>query len=98
MSDQEEVERVIIPDQEGNEEVFEVLFKFDVEQTGKQYMLVIPEEGDPEVDEVYAFRYEEGDNEELALYLIEDDEEWDIVESTFQTILEDEDLKGHQST
>ncbi|WP_202080162.1 DUF1292 domain-containing protein [Caldalkalibacillus salinus] len=87
----EDVEKIIIPDEEGNEEVFEVLYKFDVEQTGKQYMMVIPVDGDPEVDEVYAFRYEEN-GDDLSLFIIEDDKEWEIVESTFQTLIEEEDL------
>jgi uncharacterized protein YrzB (UPF0473 family) len=93
MSDQE-VEKVIIPDENGEEEVFEVLFKFDVDQTRKQYVMLVPENGDEEeVDDVYAFRYEE-DGDSITLYLIEDDEEWNIVESTFQTIVEDEQLRG----
>lgn len=87
----EEAEQIIIPDEDGNEEVFEVLYKFDVDQTGKQYMMVIPIDGDPEVDEVYAFRYEE-DGDDLSLFTIDDDKEWEIVEATFQTLLEEEDL------
>ncbi|MDQ0339552.1 uncharacterized protein YrzB (UPF0473 family) [Caldalkalibacillus uzonensis] len=99
----EEEERIIIPDEEGKEEVFNVLCKFDVEQTGKQYILLVPadQEEDPEVEEqeVYAFRYEEtretdGGRERINLYLIEDDEEWNIVESTFQTLVEEEELDG----
>ncbi|EGL83503.1 UPF0473 protein [Caldalkalibacillus thermarum TA2.A1] len=99
----EEEERIIIPDEEGNEEVFNVLYKFDVEQTGKQYILLVPadQEKDPEAEEqeVYAFRYEEtreidGGRERINLYLIEDEEEWDIVESTFQTLLEEEQVEG----
>lgn len=95
-ANEEEVERIIIPDDEGNEMVFEVLFRFDVDQTGNQYVLVVPEEseaGEDEAEEVYAFRYEEDDEEQITLYKIEDDEEWDIVESTFQTLLEEEDLQ-----
>lgn len=88
----EEIEQIIIPDEEGNEEVFDVLYKFDVEQTGKQYMMVIPVDGDPEVDEVYAFRYEE-EGDDISLFLIEDDNEWEVVEATFQTLLEEEDLQ-----
>lgn len=89
---EEEVEQIIIPDEDGNEEVFEVIAKFDVESTGNQYVMVVPVEGDPEVDEVYAFRYEENGND-LSLYLIEDDDEWEIVESTFQTLLDEEELQ-----
>ena len=73
--------------------LFEVLYKFDVEQTGKQYMMVIPVEGDPEVDEVYAFRYEE-EGDDISLFIIEDDAEWEVVEATFQTILEEEELQA----
>lgn len=94
----DEEERIIIPDEDGNEEVFHVLMKFDVEETGKQYILLVPEEQDrPDVEEqeVYAFRYEEsdegeGERDRINLYLIEDDEEWEIVESTFQTLLEED--------
>jgi uncharacterized protein YrzB (UPF0473 family) len=93
----DEEERIIIPDEDGNEEVFNVLLKFDVKETGKQYILLTPADQDgPEVteQEVYAFRYEEsgdaaGDRERINLYLIEDDEEWDMVEATFQTLLEE---------
>lgn len=93
----EEEERIIIPDEDGNEEVFNVLLKFDVEETGKQYILLTPADQDGpehEEQEVYAFRYEEseeahGEQERINLYLIEDDEEWDIVESAFQTLLEE---------
>lgn len=88
---EDEVERIIIPDEDGNEEVFEVLYKFDVPTTGNQYVMVVPVEGDPEVDEVYAFRYED-DGDDIQLYLIEDDEEWEIVESTFQTLLDEEEI------
>jgi uncharacterized protein YrzB (UPF0473 family) len=91
-NEEEEVEQIIIPDEEGNEEVFEVLYKFDVEQTGNLYMMVIPVDGDPEVDEVYAFRYEE-EGDDISLFIIEDDKEWEIVEATFQTILEQEELQ-----
>lgn len=100
----EEEERIIIPDEDGNEEVFHVLMKFDVEETGKQYILLVPEDQDrPDVteQEVYAFRYEEcgeeeGERERINLYLIEDDEEWDLVESTFQTLLEEDVLDDDQ--
>lgn len=91
-NENQEVETIIIPDEDGNEEEFEVLYRFDVEQTGKQYMMVIPLEGDPEVDEVYAFRYEDNGEDDLTLFLIEDDAEWEVVEATFQTLLEQEDL------
>lgn len=91
MSDQFEVsnqpEIIYIPDEQGNEEEFEVYMKFEVDGSDAKYMMVIPAEGsDAEVDEVYAFRYEE-DGEDLKLFTIEDEEEWNIVEETFHTLI-----------
>lgn len=90
----DEVEYVFIPDEEGNEERFEVIYKFDTDD-GRKYLLLVPadEDGDDsEEQEVLAFRYEEegDDNEGLTLYTIESDEEWDLVEEAFNTFAESE--------
>ncbi|MFZ0474257.1 MAG: DUF1292 domain-containing protein, partial [Halobacillus sp.] len=79
----EKEERIVIPDENGEEHLFEVLFTFDVEQTEQSYIAVIPaEQNEGDEVEVFAFRYEEKGNEEddLALYQIESDEEWEMVE------------------
>ncbi|SEC73885.1 DUF1292 domain-containing protein [Paenibacillus sp. GP183] len=95
---QDEPEIIYIPDDEGNEEEFEVIMKFEVDGSDKKYMMVVPMEGDDETDEVYAFRYEEDDNgDDLKLFTIEDEEEWNIVEETFNTLMaeyEEEDEKA----
>lgn len=83
----EEPEIIYIPDEEGNEEEFEVIMKFEVDGSDQKYMMVVPlvsENADE--DEVYAFRYEE-DGDDLKLYTIEDEEEWNMVEETFNTLL-----------
>ncbi|MDR7073604.1 DUF1292 domain-containing protein [Fictibacillus barbaricus] len=93
----EERERIIIPDENGDENLFEVLFKFDVDQTGKSYMVTIPvsdsedDEDDDEV-EVFPFRYEDKgeEDDDLALFPLETDEEWDIVEEMLNTFQDDE--------
>lgn len=83
----EEPEIIYIPDEEGNEEEFEVIMKFEVDGSDQKYMMVVPLIGaDDEEDEVYAFRYEE-DGDDLKLYTIEDEEEWNMVEETFNTLL-----------
>lgn len=83
----EQPELIYIPDDDGKEEEFEVIMKFEVDDTDKSYMMVVPTSGgDEEADEVYAFRYEE-DGEDLTLYTIDSDEEWDIVEETFNTLM-----------
>lgn len=93
---EEKAELIYIPDDEGNEEEFEVIMRFEVDDTDRKYMMVIPtEQADEETDEVYAFRYEE-DGEDLKLFTIEDDEEWNVVEETFHTLLSEmEDSEGN---
>jgi len=83
----EEPEIIYIPDEDGNEEEFEVIMKFEVDGSDDKYMMVVPliSESEEE-DEVYAFRYEE-DGDDLKLYTIEDEEEWSIVEETFNTLI-----------
>lgn len=89
-----EPELIYIPDDDGNEEEFEVVMKFEVEESGAKYLLVVPTDGDgdDESDEVYAFRYEEDEEgDELKLFIIEDEDEWNMVEETFNTLLAQED-------
>lgn len=88
--DGEEPEIIYIPDDEGNEEEFEVVMRFEVDGSDKKYMMLIPvvPEGDEESDEVYAFRYEE-DGDDLQLFTIDDEEEWNIVEETFNTLMDE---------
>lgn len=70
----EEKERIIIPDENGEEHLFEILFTFDVDQTNATYIAVSPVDqiGGNDVD-VFPFRYEEkvNDEDDLALYHIE---------------------------
>lgn len=91
IGNEEEPEIIYIPDEEGNEEEFEVIMKFEVDGSDAKYMMVVPLESsveDEESEEVYAFRYEE-DGEDLKLYTIESDEEWEIVEETFNTLIDE---------
>lgn len=90
----EEKERIIIPDENGEENLFEVLFTFDVDNTNQSYLAVVPaEQTEDEEVEVYAFRYEEKDNDEndLSLFPIESDEEWEMVEEMLHTLADEED-------
>ncbi|WP_181350573.1 DUF1292 domain-containing protein [Thalassobacillus sp. CUG 92003] len=90
----EEEERIVIPDENGEEHLFEVLFTFDVDKTGHSYIAVIPaDQKEKDEVEVFAFRYEEKENEEddLSLFQIESEEEWQMVEEMLNT-LQDEEL------
>ncbi|MCM3712712.1 DUF1292 domain-containing protein [Halalkalibacter oceani] len=92
---QEEKDRIVIPDENGDEHLFDELFKFTVDETGKSYILVTPvgEEADEDEEvEVFAFRYEDRDEEEndIALFPIETDAEWEIVEEMLNTFSEED--------
>ncbi|WP_067727325.1 DUF1292 domain-containing protein [Oceanobacillus damuensis] len=88
----EEKERIIIPDENGDEHLFEVLFTFDVDETEQSYIAVVPaEQAEEEEVEVYAFRFEEQDNEDFTLFPIESDEEWELVEEMLNTLADEED-------
>jgi len=89
----EENERIIIPDENGEEHLFEVLFTFDVDQTGNSYLAVVPaEQKEDEEVEVYAFRFEEQEknDDDLSLFPIESDEEWEMVEEMLHTLIDEE--------
>lgn len=85
---EEEPEIIYIPDENGEEEEFEVIMKFELDDSDQKYMIVVPLSSDEESeeDDVYAFRYEE-DGDDLQLFPIEDEEEWNMVEETFNTLL-----------
>jgi uncharacterized protein YrzB (UPF0473 family) len=88
INNEEEAEIIYIPDDEGNEEAFEVVMRFELDDgTDRKYLMVVPaeEDGDEE-QEVFAFRYNE-ENEEIQLFPIEDQAEWDMVEETFNTLI-----------
>ncbi len=94
---QEEQERIIIPDENGEEHLFDILFTFDVEESDRSYMVVSPVEGsedqedDEEAQEVFGFRYEDKEGE-FNLFEIDTEEEWDLVEEMFNTFVEDNSL------
>lgn len=90
----DERERIVIPDENGEEHLFEVLFTFDVDETGHSYMVLEPagnNDNDEEEIEVFAFRFEDnGEEDDLALFPIETDEEWEMVEEMLNTFAEEE--------
>lgn len=89
---EDDAERIVIPDENGDEHLFEMLFTFDVDETGNSYMVLVEEgstESDDEEVEVHAFRYEESDDEDLALFPIETEEEWEMVEELLNTFAEE---------
>ncbi|MCR6096948.1 DUF1292 domain-containing protein [Salipaludibacillus agaradhaerens] len=93
MNEASDDDRIVIPDENGDEHLFQVLFTFDVDSTGNSYMVLAPEgsnESEEDEVEVHAFRYEEPEGGELSLYAIETDEEWNMVEELLNTFADGE--------
>ncbi|MBE6129301.1 MAG: DUF1292 domain-containing protein [Erysipelotrichaceae bacterium] len=67
--------KIILTDDEGNEKEFEILFTFDYEATGKQYVVV---QNPANEDEVFGFSY----NDEGEVFPV-DEEEFEIVAEVF---------------
>lgn len=85
-------EYITLIDEEGNEELHEILFTFESDEFERSYVLLFPanSEQDTEV-ELKAFAYiEEDGGLEGQLLPIESDEEWDMVEEVLNTFVEDE--------
>ncbi|NEW62332.1 DUF1292 domain-containing protein [Granulicatella sp. zg-ZJ] len=85
-------EFITIVDEDGNEELYQILFTFDSDDFGKSYVLLYPA-GTSEDDEVEIQAYAFKENEEGGagdLLPIETDEEWDMVEEVLNTFLAEE--------
>jgi uncharacterized protein YrzB (UPF0473 family) len=82
---------IYIPDEEGNDHAFEVLFYFEEPNSGKKYVFLVPEKdsNEQEEEEVLTFRYEE-DGDQITLEEVETEEEWDMLEEVFQALVNDE--------
>lgn len=87
-----EHEYITVIDEEGTEELYEILFTFESEDFDKSYVLVFPagaEEGQ-EV-ELSAFSYQEAEGGlEGTLNPIESDEEWEMIEEVLNTFISEE--------
>ena len=83
---------ITLVDDQGNEELYKVLFTFDSDDYGKSYILLYPAsaENDEQVDiQAYAYQNQD-DGSEGELEPIEDDAEWDMVEEVLNTFLDDD--------
>jgi len=86
-----ETNTITVVDEQGNEQLCEILFTFESEEFGKSYVLYYPigedDNEDEEID-IHASSFipneETGDGE---LSPIETDEEWDLVEEMLNTFL-----------
>ncbi|MEH7442273.1 DUF1292 domain-containing protein [Bacillus sp. JJ1122] len=86
---------ITVVDENGNEQLCEVLFTFDSEEFGKSYVLYYPigaDESDDEEIEIHASSFiPTEDNKDGELMPIETDEEWDMIEEMLETFLAEQD-------
>ena len=86
---------ITVVDDEGNEQLCEVLFTFDSEEFGKSYVLYYPigaDENDDDDIEIHASSFSPNENNEDGdLMPVETDEEWDLIEEMLNTFLDAED-------
>ncbi len=75
---------------DGQEVECEVLFTFDSEDTGKSYLIYTDNQTDEEDNiNIYASYYNP-ESEDQELVAIESDEEWEMIESVLDELLQEE--------
>ena len=90
--------QITLIDENGNEELFDILFTFTSDDYGKSYVLLYPDAvGEGEDVEVQAFSYDADEDGEVTssdLHEIEYDDEWNMVQGVLNTFLSDDRLSG----
>jgi uncharacterized protein YrzB (UPF0473 family) len=83
---------ITVVDENGNEQLCEILFTFDSDKFNKSYVLYYPiSEDDEEEIEIHASSFTPSENnEDGELSPIETDEEWDMIEEMLNTFLDEE--------
>ncbi|CAN7310858.1 DUF1292 domain-containing protein [Bacillus sp. AFS015802] len=86
--------QITVVDEQGNEQLCEVLFTFESDKFNKSYVLYYPlgaDENDEEEIEIHASAFMPGDEgQEGELKPIETEEEWDMIEEMLNTFLDEE--------
>lgn len=84
---------VYIPDENGNDVKFEVITYFEIEKLKGQYIIATP--ADEDTDEAYAFKiFKDEDGSEIFIALEDDDEEFEMVLETYDTLMGEEGVFG----
>ncbi|AQW22200.1 hypothetical protein PL11_009810 [Lentilactobacillus curieae] len=96
MADEPIQQQITLVDENGDEQLYDVLFTFKSEDFNKSYILIYPtgKSDDEEVEiQAYALPADDdpSDPQGGELQLIESDEEWDMIESVLNTFLHGDD-------
>ena len=84
-------------DENGNEVIYDVLFTFESEETGKNYIVYTDNKVDATTGniEVYASTYDP-DDANSKLDVIETEKEWKVIETILETLQEEIKNKKNQ--
>ena len=93
-------ENITVVDEQGNEQLCNVLFTFESEEFGKSYVLYYPigaEEDENEEIEIHASSFSPNENgEDGELLPIESEEEWEMIEEMLNTFLDEEEEEDEE--
>ncbi|WP_330655458.1 DUF1292 domain-containing protein [Alkaliphilus sp. B6464] len=78
---------ITLVDEDGKEQDFEVIMTLEVEDN--EYAILAPVGSDDEED-AYVFKIVYDNEEEFSLVAIEDDEEYENVVATYETLMDEE--------
>ena len=95
----EEMNRLTVVNEEGEEIECEILFTFDSAEYGKDYVVYMPldEAYDNDEPEIHVAAYTTNeDGEGGGLEPIEDDAEWDMIEEVVNAFIEDQDQEDDE--
>ncbi|WP_313891764.1 DUF1292 domain-containing protein [Psychrobacillus sp.] len=88
-------ENITVVDENGTEQLCNVLFTFESDEFGKSYVLYYPigaDEDENEEIEIHASSFSpNADGVDGELLPIESDEEWEMIEEMLNTFLDEED-------
>ena len=74
--------------EDGTELECDVILIFEIEEYDQDYVALYPTSGEP--DEIYLMRCDYDGGDEMSIEEITDDEEFEVVSETFDTIMEEE--------
>ncbi|MFJ7826874.1 Uncharacterized protein YrzB, UPF0473 family [Psychrobacillus sp. OK028] len=93
-------ENITIVDENGNEQLCNVLFTFESDEFGKSYVLYYPigaEEDENEEIEIHASSFVPNeDGEDGELLPVESDAEWDMIEEMLSTFLDEQEEEDEE--
>jgi uncharacterized protein YrzB (UPF0473 family) len=83
-----DVSTIVLTDESGEEREFDVVTKLDIE--GKEYVIVVPSDGEEE--EAIALRIDQDEDGGDILVSIEDEDEFAMVAEAYELIFSEEDM------